>query len=72
MIGTLQIEKMTRNEKLQAMEMLWDNLSSSEQETESPAWHGDVLRETEARVASGEEKAVDWEIAKKVLRTQYA
>ena len=32
--------------------------------TASPVWHRDVLRETEARVASGEEKAVDWEIAK--------
>jgi hypothetical protein len=33
-------------------------------ETETPAWHGDVLRETEARATSGEEHAVDWEIAK--------
>jgi hypothetical protein len=65
MIAALQIEKMTRSEKLQAMELLWDNLSSNEQETESPAWHGDVLRETETRVASGEEKALDWEVAKK-------
>ncbi len=72
MIAALQLEKMTRIEKLQAMELLWDNLSSNEQETDSPAWHGDVLRETEARVASGEEKALDWEVAKKVLRTQYA
>jgi len=71
MIGALEIEKMTRSEKLQVMEMLWDNLSSDENETSSPAWHGDVLRETEARVVSGEEQAVDWEIAKKALRMQY-
>jgi hypothetical protein len=33
MIAALQIEKMTRSEKLQVMELLWDNLSSNEQET---------------------------------------
>gem|GEM_PF-1350314 len=35
---------------------------------ESPAWHESALRETEARVAAGEEQQVDWVEAKRRLR----
>ena len=68
MANTLQIEKMSRVEKLQAMETLWTDLSKSETELESPPWHNDVLKETEARVAAGQERIADWETAKRELR----
>ena len=68
MVTTVQIEQMSRAEKLQVMEALWADLSKTEAEVESPAWHADVLRETEARVAAGEERITDWDTAKRELR----
>jgi hypothetical protein len=71
MLTTLQIEQMSRAEKLQVMEALWADLSETEAEVESPAWHADVLRETEARVAAGEERITDWDTAKRELRKRF-
>jgi hypothetical protein len=62
---------MSRLEKLSAMEALWEDLSRDEAALESPAWHAAALRETERRVAAGEEKALDWETAKKELRQRF-
>ena len=59
---------MTTEEKLRAMEELWADLSRDESQIESPAWHGDVLRERAEAVKSGKETFVDWETAKKQLR----
>ena len=42
----LQIAKMSRAEKLRALEALWADLSRTEAAVESPAWHADALRET--------------------------
>jgi len=71
MTSTIQIEKMSRAEKLQTMEALWEALSRTGAELESPAWHGGVLKETEARVAAGQERIADWETAKKELRKRF-
>jgi len=35
---------------------------------DSPFWHEAVLKETEQRVASGEETPLDWDAAKRHLR----
>ena len=71
MVTTLQIEKMSRAEKLQTMEALWADLSKTDTEVDSPAWHNDVLKETEARVTSGQERIADWETAKRELRKRF-
>jgi hypothetical protein len=71
MVSALQIEKMSRTEKLQAMEVIWADLSTVETDVESPVWHADVLRETEARVAAGQESIADWETAKRELRERF-
>jgi len=71
MITTIEIERMSRVEKLQTMEALWTDLSKVEGEVESPAWHEDVLRETDARVAAGQERIADWETAKRELRKRF-
>lgn len=67
MEAILPLDKMTVAEKLRAMEMLWADLSRDEAQIESPSWHGDVLRDREARVQSRAEKFMDWETAKKQL-----
>jgi hypothetical protein len=71
MAHELQIEKMTREEKLRTMEALWADLSKSDAEVESPAWHKEALRETEASLAAGQVRIADWEIAKQELRKQF-
>ncbi|MFP4584167.1 MAG: addiction module protein, partial [Desulfococcaceae bacterium] len=43
------------------------DLSKEEGELESPEWHREVLRQTEKRLAAGEEKLIDWETAKALL-----
>ncbi len=53
------------------MEAIWAALSTSDAEVESPTWHANVLRETEDRVSRGEERIVDWEIAKRELRKRF-
>jgi hypothetical protein len=62
--------QLPRVEKLRLMEALWDDLSHNEVELDSPAWHEAVLRETEKRVASGEEAPLDWDTAKRHLRSR--
>lgn len=68
MEAALRLDKMTVAEKLRAMEALWADLSRDETQIESPAWHGDVLHDREAKIKSGKEKFIDWETAKKQLR----
>lgn len=62
---------MSREEKLIALEALWEDLSRDEEALESPPWHLDELRATEERVKSGTEQFVDWETAKKEFRKRF-
>jgi putative addiction module component (TIGR02574 family) len=66
----LPLEKMSREEKLRIMEELWADLSRNEAQFESPAWHGEVLRERAEAVKAGKETFIDWEEAKKQLRNR--
>lgn len=63
----LPLEKMTTEEKLRAMEALWADLSHNADAFESPAWHGDVLRARDQRIAEGQEPSVEWDEAKRRL-----
>ena len=67
---SLPLSEMTREEKLQAMEALWDDLSRDPDTLESPAWHEDVLRERDEQIAAGEAEIVDWEEAKADIRSR--
>ena len=48
-----EIQKMTVQEKLTAMEQLWESLSQKETDLESPDWHEDILRDRKAKIDSG-------------------
>jgi putative addiction module component (TIGR02574 family) len=63
---------MTVKEKLQLMEVLWEDLSRAPENVKSPAWHGEELKKREARIASGKTKFVEWEKAKKEIRRRVA
>lgn len=62
-----EIGKMSREEKLLAMEWLWESLAKEEEELDAPAWHGEVLAERRCRAASGAERFVRWEEAEGLL-----
>ena len=68
MISTVDIAKMSRQEKLQAMEAIWSDLSKDAAAVESPPWHEDVLKDTQSRLDSGQERILDWPEAKQQLR----
>ena len=70
MAGTLPLEKMSVEEKLHAMESLWDDLCSKAGVITSPAWHESVLAEREAIQQRGEDKFDDWESAKRNIRNR--
>ena len=64
----LDIGKLTRTEKLRAMEELWDDLSRPADEYQSPQWHGDILRERKEALVAGKDEFIPWEDAKRILR----
>lgn len=68
---TEAVRKLPRAEQLRLMETLWQELSRSESELESPPWHAEELAATEQRLAEGKEQILDWEVAKKKLRQQF-
>jgi len=53
MIETLEIEQMSRTEKLQAMELLWRSMSAGPDKLESPGWHKKILARRLAKVEAG-------------------
>ena len=68
----LPLKKMSRDEKLRAMEALWADLSQDEDRFESPAWHAQALREAERAMKNGKAKFSDREEAKKRIRRKAA
>jgi hypothetical protein len=64
----LPLDEMTVREKLAVMESLWEDLSRSPEDIESPEWHGKTLDERRRRVDEGTARFVDWEKAKADIR----
>lgn len=65
MSTTLQIDQMTLEEKLRAMEELWDDLCQSEEDVPVPQWQRELLEERERLIERGLAQFADWETAKK-------
>ncbi len=63
----INIEQMTIEQKIQTMEMLWDDLCKEETVMQIPGWHKDILYERERGLKEGKDKFIDWNIAKKEL-----
>jgi len=53
-MGIAEIEKMTVQERLQAIEMLWTSVSRTESQVSSPSWHGEVLEARRQKVEAGQ------------------
>lgn len=67
---TLSLESMTVEEKLQAMESLWDSLCAKAENMTAQAWHGELLAQREQAIKDGMDQFEDWEHAKKEIRRQ--
>lgn len=65
---SIPLEKMSVEEKIQAMESLWDDLRTRAGDTLSPAWHGSELAVREAALAKGDETFKPWDSAKEGIR----
>ena len=54
MIQVADIERMTVDERLQAMELLWTSLTRTPDDVASPDWHGEVLAGRLPKIKRGE------------------
>jgi hypothetical protein len=68
----LNLEEMATEEKLQTMEILWDDICRIAPDFPSPSWHEDVLKDREQRILDGKDKFVDWDHVKKDIRDSIA
>ena len=53
MTDTLEIERMSLAERLQAMELLWHSMAKTPEKLASPTWHKTVLQKRLAKVTAG-------------------
>jgi len=61
----LYVEKMSIEEKIQAMETIWDDLCKKADSISSPPWHAKVLNDRENGISHREDVFIDWNSAKK-------
>ena len=55
-------------ERLSTMEALWDAMCHEEKEPTSPDWHGELLEERRAKIASGQATFVSLDEAKRRIQ----
>ena len=70
MATKLPLDKMSAEDKIHAMELLWDDLCKKAGGVISPNWHGEILAEREAMHKAGTDQFEDWEVAKGKIRNQ--
>lgn len=67
---SIPLEQMSTEEKIQAMESLWDALRTHAPDMVSPDWHGEILAKRQAAAELGEERFENWETAKKNIKSR--
>ena len=70
MANTIPLDKMSVEEKLQAMELFWDDLCNKAGDMAFPAWHEDLLAERDAMQKRGDDEFEDWEAVKRNIRNK--
>ena len=68
MKARLPLDEMTPEEKLKALEEIWESLTGAPAELPSPPWHEDVLRNREKAESQGKSEFIPWAEAKKSIR----
>ena len=64
----LDLQTMSREQKLKALQEIWEDIAGDDQSLESPCWHAQLRQETADRVRDGREGVHDWEEANEELR----
>ena len=64
----LPVDGMTVEEKLNAVEALWDDLCRNEQQIPIADWQKELLDERQRQIDEGKAKFSDWESTKKRIR----
>jgi putative addiction module component (TIGR02574 family) len=59
-----ELSRLTDAERIDLLEAVWASLDNKD-EVESPAWHGEVLAEREAKIQSGEAQFLSLDEVKK-------
>jgi putative addiction module component (TIGR02574 family) len=60
-MNTEEIKEMSKIERLQTMEALWDSLIEEESEIESPGWHRDILEQRKRKIETGQAEFISLE-----------
>lgn len=68
MDAILPLDRMTVEEKLKAMEVLWDDICRNERGIPVADWQKELLDERQRQIEAGEAKFSDWESAKQRIR----
>ena len=58
---TIEISGMSKTEKLQTLEALWDSLIHEEPEIESPEWHQSILATRKHKIEEGKAEFISIE-----------
>ena len=64
-MSTAEIKRMSRHERLAAMEQLWDAICHDAQEPDSPSWHKAVLEARKLKMSSADARYVTLEELRK-------
>lgn len=67
---TVPLKNMSFKEKIQTMELLWDDLCHSSDAIESPSWHKDILIDRERALNDRDDEFLDWETAKNNIKKE--
>lgn len=63
-----ELSRLTNAERVESLNAVWESIENRDEEIEWPAWHGEVLAEREAEIASGEAKFLTIDQLKERLR----
>jgi len=66
-----ELHNLPAAEKLKLIEALWGDLVSDENSLPDLSWHEAELKETEERFLAGDIEVLDWQQAKKALRSEF-
>jgi hypothetical protein len=58
---------MTVAEKLEVIDLVWNDLVNNSENVPSPEWHQQVLNVREEDIKSGKDKFTDWDAVKKEI-----
>ena len=63
----IELSQMSIEQKLQVMELLWDDLCHEKPALVSPQWHGELLQQRLEESRLNPDRFIDWPDAKRVI-----